>query len=397
MDRDLRMPSHVKMLLASIFLLNASKYSTFSFLAVYLVESASFAPWQVGTILSTSLILSNAAPLLLGAFTERMGYRQAVASGCLLATVGYFIPMGSASFAGLEAASLFIGLGAALYDPAARSALGQLEEGLRQKAFTLYNQALNGGLILGAGLGGLLLAYVSDTPPFYMGAILTLLLFLVYVFVSVPFPPPTAETASMAPSLQRVLRNRKFLIFCLILTFFWILFAQLTVAFPLYLYQITANNRWSSLILLGNGAFGFLLMFIIRPIFNHCRPIRLIQFGLFLLALGLGCAFWFPSLVWVLVCVLIFTAGETIALPSMDLAVAEFSRTQDTAVYFGMLTLFNALGGTLGNYLGTWALKHFPNAVWPWIIFGLTGVIGILALSWRPLTDHPDLAQQKSR
>ena len=82
-------PGNIKLVLWSALVLNAAKFSVTAFLAVYLSKILRLPVWQTGTILSTALIVNYALPAFLGAVTDRIGYRSAMALGCGFIGIGY--------------------------------------------------------------------------------------------------------------------------------------------------------------------------------------------------------------------------------------------------------------------------------------------------------------------
>ncbi len=89
-----------------------------------------------------------------------------------------------------------------------------------------------------------------------------------------------------------------------------------------------------------------------------------------------------PSLVWVLVCVSIYTVGETLVLPGSDLVVAELSADRQVGTFWGVFDLSWAIGGAVGTYLGTWLLDQGGSASWPWLTYAGIGAAIYVLMQW---------------
>lgn len=309
----------------------------------------------------------------MGSVMGRMRSVMLIGTGFLLCSLGYTGLVFKLSFLGYLACAAAVGTGSALYDPTLRSIMAQLSKESKNKAFTYFNQSLNGGAILGALFGAILITFSgSNAPLLFGGAIYFILFVLTFKFPS-HFPNRDQETVS--DSSVSVWNHLPFIRFTLILSLFWMMYVQLTAALPLQLFHLTGRSDWSSLIVITNGALAFLFMFFMRYRFDTDHCIQLIRTGLLIMGLGLALTPWISSSIWVLFCVLLFTLGETLALPGMDIAVAEYSGLRNTGAFYSIFSLSYALGGSIGNYTGTWLLQQFPGSLWPWCCFVVMGVL----------------------
>ena len=75
-----------------------------------------------------------------------------------------------------------------------------------------------------------------------------------------------------------------------------------------------------------------------------------------------------------------FTIGETLVLPNVDIATANYSNESYTATYFGFYQLSLAFGFIIGNYIGTWFTSNLNEMYTPWLIFGGIGLTGFISL-----------------
>jgi MFS family permease len=308
---------------------------------------------------------------------DRLGHTAMVVTGLILTrggVIGFGVHRG---FVGLLVAAALIGIGGALHDPAINVVLAAQPAGQREQVFTLYNQLLNLATMVGPVLGGWVIAHDAGVLFLTSGTLFFGVAGLVFLARRHYVTPPS--TTGVVASLRDVLQHKPFVAFNGVMTLFWILFAQLTVALPLYAYRWGAGESAVSAIMFSNGLIGLVLMFGLQQAFHAHRPVRLVRLGALCAGVGLSLTPLIPSLVWVLVCVSIYTVGETLVLPGSDLVVAELSADRQVGTFWGVFDLSWAIGGAVGTYLGTWLLDQGGSASWPWLTYaGIGAAIYVL-------------------
>ncbi|WP_372508772.1 MDR family MFS transporter [Pseudalkalibacillus decolorationis] len=367
-------PFFAKLLVAATFFINFGRFLVFTFLTVYLTHTLDFEPWQTGTILTIALLVNQILPLISGVVGDRIGYSTMLVLGCISSSVGFFCVYSFASFQEMIGAAILIGGGAALYEPSIKSIFGNLQDESRKKAFTYFNQALNAGAVLGALAGGLSVQYSASLPMLF-GTILFTVVSIVLLFLIRKFPKGK-HSSSFRDSYRNVLKHKEFRLFSIAMIFFWIMYAQLTVSLPLEMYRVSESSELVSGVIISNGLFAFVLMFFLRRLFNKGKSNQLVKYGMLIMGSGLILIAFNSSVFWVIFCVLVFTIGETLGLPGADLAIAEYSSYEDVGAFYGVFGISFAIGGTLGNYLGTWLMGQYGGSYLPWLIYGLMGAVG---------------------
>ncbi|WP_242222444.1 MFS transporter [Bacillus cereus group sp. BfR-BA-01380] len=368
----------IRFVLFSSFFMTLGHFAVMAFLAIYLSNSLHFSAMQVGTILTALTITSRIFPLCTGILADRIGYITMMITGMVLRGIG-FLSLGIFSeFHAIMLATIFIGFGTAFYEPSARAVFGSQPAHIRKDTFTYLNLFLNGGAIIGPIAGGILLQWNPMYPFIFTGSLMFVLAFL-FFFLRSHFHITVYET-QLLTGIKAAGQNKPFLYFSLIMVFFYTMFTQLTVALPLHMNNISDNQNLVGLVITINAITGFLFMIIFKYLFKKYHALSLVKYGVLLMGLSfLLIPFSFhPN--WLLMCVILFTIGETLVLPNADIAVANFSNEQYTATYFGFFQLSLALGFTMGNYTGTFFTKYWKDMSFPWIIFGLLGVVGFSLL-----------------
>ncbi len=342
-----RLPAGVRIVLVVTALMNAGTFMALPLLAVLLVRVLHADPGSVGTVLSGYLLVSRGLPVLTGRLADRIPMRAAMVTGCLVRAGGLAALAGVGSARTALAAAVLVGAGGALYEPAMSALLAAQPTQFRARAFTLRNSALNGGAIAGPAVGGVLLA-AGLRAPFLAGASVFLILAVVLLRVSIASdkgacPPPLV--------IRSPWRDGKFLVFLAAMTGWWVMFAQLSVGFPLRAAAV-GGPRTVTLAVIVNAAFGLGAMPLVGYTIRRCTPGSGLRIGLALAAVGFALTGIVPDVVALLVGVAVYSVGETFVLVAKDVVVAERATPSRVAGYFGLASLPWLLGGTAGNYFG---------------------------------------------
>lgn len=370
-----------KVTITSAFFLNLAGFAVFSFLAIYLASTLAFSSLETASVLSVLTISSRVLPLVTGGMGDRFGYKKLMGIGLLLRAAGFFLLAFSTSFSGVIMAVFLIGSGAACYEPSSFAYFSKEENPLvKKKLFLFLNFALNGGAILGPLLGGLLL--VTDPRlPFFLSAAIFSLLYIIQLLLLQEKKSQEAVTTSFAHGLSLLFKNKPFLLFCTSMIFFWFMFAQLTVALPLHMFAISKQESLVSLVITLNAATGLLFMLCFRNVYVKVNSLLLLAIGFPLMAISLLFIGFVPNPYWLLAGVMIFTVGETLVLPSSDMAIAEFVEADCHGIFYGFSDISFAIGATIGNFTGVYLLNTFATSSFvPWFVFCLIGMCGFFLM-----------------
>jgi predicted MFS family arabinose efflux permease len=143
------------------------------------------------------------------------------------------------------------------------------------------------------------------------------------------------------------------------------------------MFQRTHQNTTGGILISVNGLSGLIFMLLLARQFQRRRPLMLLGIGLFWAGLGWLLLPLSPSLFWSAGAVVVYTLGETLALPASDLVTAKFAHAEHVGTFFGLTSLSWAIGGSIGSYLGPW-LVGMDNTLLPWIVFGGLGLLASL-------------------
>lgn len=347
------------------FFVNASTFTSFPLLSVWMTNLGHNAA-LIATILTIVLVMTKGLPLIGGQFVDRFGGKNFLVAGLLLRFLGFLALASAETATPLIVAAVLIGLGGAAYETASYGLLAKGPDEQRKFLFLVNNQALNLGVILGPALGAglvyfdLKLTFLASAILFLAGAIVAVLL----------IPGPSADekpavTESMFASSKKVYSNSRFMMLCLAMIPWWIIFSQLYTSFPIYYFSISQDLRNAQDIYLTNGISGLLFSIVLLKLIGNLHEMSLVQLAyLVLAAVFLVIPFAAFKMAFIAI-IVIYTAAETIILPSSDSEVGKLAEKGAEATYFGAAHISWIVGGTIGNFIGTKAAdSHSYDTLW---------------------------------
>ncbi|MGO4429872.1 MFS transporter, partial [Streptomyces sp. MCAF7] len=146
--------------------------------------------------------------------------------------------------------------------------------------------------------------------------------------------------------------DRWFVAFWVLMLPWWFLFTQLGVAIPLRS-DALADTGWISALYLANGVTGMVCILFVKRLSDRLGTRTMPALGYLFVAIGFGSVPFSESPWWLLGCVAVYTVGETVILFSTQLILASFAHGSTRASYFGVYAASWALGGSVGNYVGS--------------------------------------------
>lgn len=141
---------------------NLGFYMMLPYLAHHLGSTLGLTGWITGLILGIRVFSQQGLFLLGGTLGDRLGYRPAILSGCLIRAFGFALLGWADSVPVLIVAAFLTGFAGALFTPCAQAYLAAecRDAEQRHQAFALHNLASEAGMLLGP-LAGLWLTNLS--------------------------------------------------------------------------------------------------------------------------------------------------------------------------------------------------------------------------------------------
>ncbi|MGH9280039.1 MAG: MFS transporter [Acidimicrobiales bacterium] len=369
------------MALGSQVLVNATTFMVVPFAVLYLADTLKLSAGQAGTVVAVLLLSSRLMAVGTGPLAERIGHRDSMALGLVVRGAGLGLFAVGRDWTVLAAAAGVAGVGGALYEPALNGLLARQPSGERLRLFATRNQLLNVGVAVGPPVGAAAV-YLGSTAPFVVAALLTVVMGTAIWLVpdeSSPAIDPVRARRGLRLHCAKALRSRSFVRLCPILVLWWALFTQLTVSVPLAARAVGGSERWVGVVFLANGVTGVLALGVVRRLGRGIAPARLLTYGLSIAALGFTLLPLAPSGWWLISCIVLYTVGESLALPAVDLLVASCTDAETASTFFGLALAAWAVGGVVGVFLGSWLMAG-PGRVLPWVVYGGLGLAATIAV-----------------
>jgi MFS family permease len=351
----------------------------FPFLTLYLHQRLNLSMVYVGVILMFWAISGLVGQIIGGAFTDRFGRKRLMAfslasNAVMLALFGF-----ADSFVIAAIVVSITGFVSALYQPARDAMIADLvESDKRPQAYGLIRVVANLGIAIGPALGGFLAAQ-SYLITFMSSASATFTYFLITTFLmheTKPSVPPHHATDTAPGNLMTVLRDTRFVAFCIGGICCTVLAAQMMAVLPVYMKdQFGLGEMYFGWVMTTNAAMVVLLQLPITRITRKIPRLFLTAAGAILYALGvsgvaLGSAF--PHFIAAMV---VYTFGEMILVPTSTAVTADLAPADLRGRYMGMLGLTWSVGFGIGPIIGGLISDHLaPIALWP-----LTALSGVIA------------------
>ncbi|WP_376777663.1 MFS transporter [Deinococcus rubellus] len=337
---------------------------------------------SVGAVLGTRQLTQQGLTVFGGALSDRTGPRPLIALGLLTRALG-FAAMGlSTSFPALLASSILAGVGGGLFDApknAAVTALSTPEN--RVRVFSLMSMAGNLGMVIGPLIGAALSNLAFRTVA--LTSACAYLVSLGILMLAVPPIPGTQKTGSGLGGLLTVVRDRRFVLFTLTLSGYFVLSTQINVAVTLRAVELAGPTATGPLYALQAGLAVLLQYPVVLLAGRHFTGRQILMGGVGLAALGLGSMALAHSFAALLACTALLSLGGMVVFPTQQTITARMAPPQLMGSYFGLGALSLGLGGALGSVLGGVLVDLGKSLAWPaltWLTLLMVGLLTVWGL-----------------
>lgn len=345
------LPRRALYLSGGILALSVSYFMITPLLALYLSTELHSSPGRIGIVLSIMGLANQGLQVFIGAGSVRWGNRKLLSVGVTVACIGYIGFAVGRSFASQLICAFTLGLGNATISLVAKAMLAEQAAGKQTAAFALRSIAVNAGAAIGPIIGGLL--FDRFQAVLLAATAINILFWLAIVRIARQDADERSEQREFRGQVPKILGNPALVGLTCASIGFWYLYTQLTFTFPLY-----ANHRFD---LAGRVGPLFAVSAVIAVTLQYPAIMwfkrRVGSWTV--LAIGssiLASAFLILGLVptaWALLFfIVIFSLGELLVVPTLDILTVEVSSAESVAGSFGFTSLGWAAGGLLGNLGG---------------------------------------------
>ncbi|MBN8431662.1 MFS transporter [Microbulbifer salipaludis] len=412
-------------------------YGFFTLSSLYMTNSVSqgglgLSDAERGTIQGVIPFLLYLLPVFTGALGDRHGYKRMFFIAFALMTPGYYLLGQVSGFWPFFATLLLVAVGAAIFKPLVVATVSRTtNDRNRAMGFGIFYTMINVGGFVGPIVAGVVKGiswdWVFTIAACWIAVNFLLLLFYREPTVATPTAAPTAHksgNASAGPQgsvladITRVLRNRRFVTYLLIMSSFWACYNQLFLTLPLYIRDFVDTGPLlatvasfspgiASAISEGSPgqispefitAFNFFSILVLQIAISHLSrqfvSLHILIAGTCVMAasflwIGFGPVF---GGIGIVLAVVAFSIGEMLTSPKSQEYVAESMPASQAALFMGYYFLSMALGFLLAGLLSGWGYGYLAKTLgrpdWMWAGFAALsiGCAVVLSLYHRTLS-----------
>ncbi len=376
-------------ILINTYLMWSGFFMVVPVLALHYVNDLGWAAQSIGLILGIRQLLQQTLTIIGGALADRFGAKWPILAGLTIRAVGFAGMAWTVDFSALLATAVLAAIGGSLFDAPSGAAVAALTSEEERTRFYALRGVISGlGLTTGPLIGSALLSV-----DFRLVALVASSLYIVAFVIGVFFLPAMqvgARYQALLGGIRLALRDRPFVGLTALMMGYWFMWVQLTISLPLKADALTGDERSIGGIYLTNSLITIFLQYPInRSLERRLRPMAALALGAAVMALGLGSVALAQSLPALLISIAIFSIGNVAALANQSTVIANQARPEARGSYFGVSAIALALGGGLGNFLGSAlydesAARNLPAL--PWLAMasvGLSAALGLWLLNRR--------------
>jgi MFS family permease len=351
------------------------------FLTLYLTGRG-YTASQAGFAVSAYGIGSLTASLLGGHLADKLGRHKTILLSMFSGAAAMMLLSQAHTFPLIIALVALTGLTNEFYRPASQALLADLvPAGQRITAFAALRVSFNAGFAFGPATAGLLAAYGYFW--LFAGDATTSVLFGLVVWIALPRGTHTVQNNAGWNEALRVLRHDRKLHQLLLANFaIALVFFQLSSTFALYVTHLGFSAAAYGAIVSFNGA---LIVFCELPLTTLTRKFptrRVMAVGYLLCASGFVLNAFARAIPELVLCMLVFTLGEMVAMPTGAAYLADLAPPRMRGRYMGVAGLTWALALIVGPASGLKLFASSPEVYW--IACGTLGAFAAIVISYEP-------------
>lgn len=360
-------------------------FVVFPLISIHFVEQLGWAALMVGIALGLRQLIQQGLGIFGGAIADRFGAKPLIVIGMLMRAAGFACMALAHEPWLLWLACMLSGLGGTLFDPP-RSALVMKLVRARERGrfFSLLMMQDSAGAVIGALIGSWLLAW-DFRLVCWVGAGVFVLAAL-FNAIWLPAWRISTERVAMREGLKRVWQDKRFRLYVLTLTGYYILAVQVMLMLPVMVNQVAgapAAVKWMYAI---EAMLSLTLLYpLARWSEKHFRLEQRLMVGLTLMTFSLLPIGMTHDLTALFTLIAVFYLGSIIAEPARETLSAALASARSRGSYMGFSRLGLALGGLIGYSGGGWMFdmgQQLSLPELPWILLSSIGLVTLLAL-WR--------------
>ncbi|AKC60020.1 multidrug efflux MFS transporter MdtH [Blochmannia endosymbiont of Polyrhachis (Hedomyrma) turneri] len=363
-------------------------YIVFPLISIYFIEQQQWEALLVGTALGLRQFIQQGLGIFGGACADKLGAKPMIVFGMLIRAFGLSIMSISETPYLLCASCILAALGGTLFDPPRTALVLQfIPLKKRNRFYTLLMLEDSICAIIGTLLGTWLLLQYNFKLVCLCGSLVFL---IAAIFNAIKFPICYIHYhhIPILQNIQTVLNNKKFVIYVLTLTGYYILSIQVMLMFPIQINNISGHPETIKWIYIIECILSLILFFPITSWGEKsCNSEKRLMIGLGIMLISLFTIGFIDNLYILFCSISCFYIGTIIAEPARETLISILlTNNKEKNSYMGFSKLGLALGGIIG-YSGSGWLYDFSKQLnipeLPWFILSIIGLITLLGLYYQ--------------
>ncbi|WJV55622.1 multidrug efflux MFS transporter MdtH [Pectobacteriaceae bacterium CE90] len=361
-------------------------FVVFPLISIHFVDQLGWAALTVGVALGLRQLTQQGLGIFGGAIADRFGAKPMIITGMLMRSAGFVFMALATTPIMLILSCILSALGGTLFDPPRTAMVIKLTRPHeRGRFFSLLMMQDNAGAVIGALIGSWLMQY-NFTVVCWVGAFVFVVAAGMNAWLLPAYRISTIRTP-VREGLLRVMRDRRFVVYVLSLTGYFMLAVQVLLMMPIMVNELAGTPsavKWMYAI---EASLSLTLLYpIARWSEKRFRLEQRLMAGLFVMTLSLFPMGMVTSLQLLLMLIGLFYIGSIIAEPARETLGASLADARARGSYMGFSRMGLALGGMLGYSGGGWLFdvgKSLGQPELPWCMLGIIGLITLAALYWQ--------------
>ena len=362
-------------------------YAAKAVLTVYLATKVGLGAQVAGSLAGLFSGVLYSLPIVAGTFVDRYGFKRTLTACFAFFTVGYFF----IGFAGLEFGQSIVGVigktpymviilfltavGGSLIKPCIVGTVARTSgEESRSLAYSIYYTLVN----IGGAIGPILALQVRQNLGIefvlVMSSATSFLLFLgTIVFFK---EPEVVEPSANRRTLGQVFRdmllvfaNKRFMLFLVIFSGFWIMFWQIFYSFPFYVTDVLKFEKFELLETV--DAWTIILVGVpITALVKKWKPITAMTLGFLIASCSWVLIASSPTITMAIIAMALFAVGEATQAPRFYEYVSALAPKEQVGTFMGFAFLPVAIGSFVAGPLSGWLVQTYlkesfnPSTMW---------------------------------
>lgn len=383
LTRSPRLSSQVYVMIVMGFIFAVGRNLALPFLSQFMDASATqggleLTTTQIGIVLMAGGLSYTLTCLVTGILCDRFGRKRMMVTSLVPQLICYAAYLYVQTFVQVMAIQLTSNVLGAFYDPAFGAMVADRAQPQRREAVFGYIYMINNvAVVVCPPIGGIIVDSSGFRVPFlYFLFFASISVLILMLFIKESHPQ---EVVAEKPSakLSMVLKDRLFMLFCVMGGLTNILYAQFYGLLGVFVQKVGFSHEFLGWLIAVNGATVVVLQILIRRGTMRIGPARAFIIAQLLFTIGFGYFMFSYEVYQFLVADVILTLGEITFFPSSSGFTANLAPPEMRGRYMAMFSLFFSIGGAVATFMSFVVYGQLTD---PRLIWGMLGLVGLATL-----------------